>query len=201
MHRQELPPLGAAIAQTNNNDAETARRNTVEPGAPRGSTSEEGPPGTAGRRMLIDRRSVDVAAEAERVFAQVERLGGRSGWPVANVLWRLRGMIDRLVGGIGMRLGRRDPEHLRVGDAVDFWRVEALDRPRLLRLRAQMRVPGFAWLEYQVDARETGSRLTQTAYFLPRGLAGYSYWYLLLPIHAPIFRGTVRALARRSSSA
>ena len=100
-----------------------------------------------------------------------------------------------------MRLGRRDNERLRVGDALDFWRVEALDRPRLLRLRAEMRVPGRAWLQYEVEPASLGSRLTQTAYFDPSGLAGYAYWYLLLPVHDPIFRVTVRVLARRASAA
>jgi hypothetical protein len=156
---------------------------------------------TADGRMLRDRQSLEIAAPPERVFAEVERVGGSGGWPVANVLWRLRGHIDRIVGGVGMRLGRRDTERLRVGDALDFWRVEALDRPRLLRLRAEMRVPGRAWLQFEVEPTSVGSRLTQTAYFHPSGPAGYAYWYLLLPVHDPIFRFTVRALARRATTA
>ena len=150
--------------------------------------------------MLSDRRFRGIPAAADRVFAEVERLGGSAGWPAANLLWRLRGLIDRLVGGIGMRFGRRDQTRLRVGDAVDFWRVEALDRPRLLRLRAEMRVPGQAWLRYEVETTDEGSRLIQTAYFVPHGLPGYAYWYLLLPIHGPIFRAMVRVLARRAQS-
>ena len=155
----------------------------------------------ADRRMLRDRHSLEVTAPPERVFAEVERVGGSAGWPAANVLWRTRGLIDRIVGGVGMRLGRRSTERLRVGDTLDFWRVEALDRPRLLRLRAEMRVPGRAWLQFEVEPTSVGSRLTQTAYFLPSGPAGYAYWYLLLPIHYPIFSLTVRALARRATTA
>jgi len=102
------------------------------------------------------------------------------------------------VGGVGMRLGRRDPEHLRTGDALDFWRVEVIRRPEVLRLRAEMRVPGRAWLQYEVLPDGHGSRLVQSAFFEPKGVAGLAYWYLLYPAHAVIFRGTVRALARRS---
>jgi hypothetical protein len=97
-----------------------------------------------------------------------------------------------------MRGRGRDPEPLRVGDALDFWRVEALERPRLLRLRAEMRLPGRAWLQFAVETTVTGSRLIQTASFEPHGIAGYLYWYLLLPVHLPIFRGMVRALAARA---
>src|SRR3990172_5485854 len=167
-------------------------RESIDPPSPEAAA--------AGRRLLIDRRSLGIPADSERVFAEVERLGGNAGWPAANYLWRLRGLIDRLVGGIGMRFGRRDQARLRVGDAVDFWRVEALERPRLLRLRADMRVPGRAWLQYEVESTPEGSRLTQTAYFIPHGLAGYAYWYPLLPIHGMIFRAMVRVLAERASA-
>ena len=147
--------------------------------------------------MIVERRERLVAAPPERVFAGVERLGGEAGWPYANVLWRIRGLADRLVGGVGMRLGRRDRDHLRVGDALDFWRVEEVRRPTLLRLRAEMKVPGRAWLQYEVTAIEGGSRLVQTAFFEPKGLPGLAYWYALYPVHGLIFRGTVRVLAQR----
>ena len=150
--------------------------------------------------MLIDRRAAEIEAPPERVFAVIERVGGAAGWPAGNVFWRIRGVIDRLVGGVGMRLGRRDQERLRVGDALDFWRVEVVDRPRTLRLRAEMRVPGLAWLQYEVEPTETGSRLLQTAFFDPHGPAGYAYWYLLLPVHVPIFIQTVRVLSRRAAA-
>jgi hypothetical protein len=154
-------------------------------------TSQEG--------MIVERRLQPIAAAPDRVFAEIERVGGDAGWPYANILWRLRGIADRVVGGVGMRLGRRDPARLRVGDALDFWRVEAIDRPRLLRLRAEMKVPGRAWLQYEVVPADGGSRLVQTAFFEPKGLPGLAYWYLLYPVHGLIFRGTVRAIAARAS--
>jgi hypothetical protein len=149
--------------------------------------------------MLMDRRQQTVAASPERVFAEVERVGGASGWPYANPLWRLRGAVDRSIGGIGMRLGRRSPVHLRVGDALDFWRVEEIRRPSLLRLRAEMKVPGRAWLQYQVIPTSEGTRLVQTALFEPKGLPGLAYWYGLYPIHRLIFWGIVKALAERAA--
>ena len=148
--------------------------------------------------MIVERRERAIAASPEVVFREIERVGGRGGWPYANVLWRLRGLMDRIVGGVGMRLGRRDPDKLRVGDALDFWRVEEVRRPGLLRLRAEMRVPGRAWLQYEVTPTAGGSRLVQTAFFEPKGVPGLVYWYLLYPVHGLIFRGTVRVLADRA---
>ncbi len=148
--------------------------------------------------MLIDRQRIRVQAAAERVYAEVTRLGGEAGWPTGRVLWRVRGLLDRIVGGPGMRLGRRDPLRVRIGDAVDFWRVEEVRPERLLRLRAEMRVPGRAWLQYEIEPTDDGCRLVQTALFEPRGLSGRLYWYLLLPVHLLIFRGTIRELARRA---
>lgn len=148
--------------------------------------------------MIIERRRRLVPVPPDRLFAEIEQLGGRAGWPYGNLLWRIRGVLDRLVGGVGMRLGRRSPTELRVGDALDFWRVEAVERPTLLRLRAEMRVPGRAWLQYDVTETARGSRLEQTAFFEPKGLPGLAYWYLLYPIHGLIFRGMVRRLARRA---
>jgi uncharacterized protein YbjT (DUF2867 family) len=162
---------------------------------------EELPTMTSHEGMIIERRHHTVAVSADRLFAEVEQLGGRAGWPYGNVLWRIRGFLDRLVGGVGMRLGRRSPTQLRVGDALDFWRVEAVERPTLLRLRAEMRVPGRAWLQYEVTETPRGSRLEQTAFFEPKGLPGLAYWYLLYPIHGLIFRGTVRRLAARALAA
>jgi uncharacterized protein YbjT (DUF2867 family) len=151
--------------------------------------------------MIVDRQRRSVRAAAAVTFAEVERLGGTAGWPYANPLWRIRGLMDRAVGGPGMRLGRRDPDHVRVGDAVDFWRVEAVRRPELLRLRAEMKVPGRAWLQYEVSGDGDHSRVVQTAFFEPRGLSGLLYWYVLLPAHLFIFRGSVRRLVRRAERA
>jgi uncharacterized protein YbjT (DUF2867 family) len=153
---------------------------------------------TSTEGMIVERRQRAVAASPDAVFAEIERVGGRGGWPYANVLWRVRGLIDRAVGGVGMRLRRRDPGNLRVGDALDFWRVEEVHRPTLLRLRAEMKVPGRAWLQYEVTPAEGGSRLVQTAFFEPKGLPGLAYWYVLYPVHGLIFRGTVRVLAERA---
>jgi uncharacterized protein YbjT (DUF2867 family) len=148
--------------------------------------------------MMLDRQRRRVRASAHQTFAQVERLGGGAGWPYGNALWRLRGLMDRIAGGPGMRLGRRDPDHVRVGDAVDFWRVEEVRPDELLRLRAEMRVPGRAWLQYEITDDPAGCRLVQTAFFEPRGLSGRLYWYLLLPAHLLIFRGSIRELVRRA---
>jgi hypothetical protein len=151
--------------------------------------------------MGIDGQRRRVRAPAQQTFAQVERLGGTAGWPFGNPLWRIRGLLDRVVGGPGMRLGRRDPVHVRVGDAVDFWRVEEVRPDELLRLRAEMRVPGRAWLQYQVIDDPVGSLLVQTAFFEPRGISGRLYWYLLLPAHLFIFRGSIREVVRRAERA
>jgi len=149
--------------------------------------------------MIIDRRARHVAASPDQTFAAVGQIGGTWGWPYANFLWRARGLSDRLVGGVGMRLGRRDANRLRVGDALDFWRVEEIAPGRLIRLRGELKVPGRAWLEYQVIPEREGSRLTQTAYFEPKGLPGLAYWYLLYPVHVAIFRGMLRVLSKRAT--
>jgi uncharacterized protein YbjT (DUF2867 family) len=155
---------------------------------------------TTGEGMIVERRQLSVAASPDRVFAEIERMGGDARWPYANPLWRLRGLLDRVVGGVGMRLGRRDPERLRLGDALDFWRVEDIRRPTLLRLRAEMKLPGRAWLQYDVVPDGPYCRITQTAFFEPKGLPGLAYWYGLYPVHRLIFRGTIRALSERSIS-
>jgi len=143
----------------------------------------------------VDSRAVEVDASPAQAFAPVARIGGTSGWYYANALWRLRGLIDLLAGGIGLRRGRRHPEQLRPGDALDFWRVEAVEPNRLLRLHAEMRLPGRAWLQFEVS----GDRpvvLRQTATFDPVGLFGLLYWYSLYPVHAMMFRGMLSAIAR-----
>lgn len=149
--------------------------------------------------MILERRQCVVAAPAEAVFRSFSQLGGATGWLYFDWAWQLRGALDRLLGGVGLRRGRRDPHEVRVGDAVDFWRVEAVEPGRLLRLRAEMKVPGRAWLEFLAEPRSPGQTvLSQTAFFAPRGLAGFLYWHLLYPIHSLIFSGMIRALARRA---
>jgi hypothetical protein len=113
----------------------------------------------------------------------------------------VRGAMDRLVGGVGLRRGRRDPVDLRPGDAVDFWRVEAAEPGRRLLLRAEMKVPGRAWLQFEMTPHSVGqTRLSQTAFFAPKGLSGLAYWYLLYPIHRVIFSGMIRKVAERAAA-
>lgn len=148
---------------------------------------------------IVDSRSLSVAATPEQAFAPIRRIGGANGWYGANALWRSRGALDLLVGGIGLRRGRRDPDTLHAGDALDFWRVEACEPDRLLRLQAEMKLPGRAWLQFEVRPLADGrSEVRQTAIFDPRGLPGLAYWYLLYPLHAWIFRGMLREIGRRA---
>jgi uncharacterized protein YbjT (DUF2867 family) len=149
--------------------------------------------------MFLDRRRVETEADCDALFRVFAGLGGRRGWLVGDAIWRLRGALDRLVGGVGLRRGRRDPDSLRVGDAVDFWRTEAVDPPRLLRLRAEMKLPGRAWLQFETAPREGGGAvLTLSALFAPRGAAGLLYWYALAPAHELIFSRLARRIAERA---
>jgi hypothetical protein len=151
---------------------------------------------------IFERRTRTVQASAEAVYAAFTGLGGKRGWPYADFLWRMRGAFDRLVGGVGMRRGRRHPDELRPGDALDFWRVESVEPGRGLRLRAEMRVPGRAGLVFEVlpDGPDQ-ARLIQTAVFEPRGLLGVLYWYALYPAHKVVFSGMVEAIGRRAEAA
>ncbi|MDQ6859412.1 MAG: SDR family oxidoreductase [Chloroflexota bacterium] len=152
-----------------------------------------------GLRLVYSRtRTVPVSPDA--AFAPIRRIGGTTGWYWGNWLWRLRGFVDLVVGGVGLRRGRRDPEHLCVGDSLDFWRVDQFDDGSHLRLMAEMRMPGRAWLEFEVTPGPNGgSTIGQTALFDPRGVDGLAYWYLLYPIHHLIFDRMLNALAARAS--
>ncbi len=145
---------------------------------------------------LVDARHLAVAATPAAAFRPISRIGGTTGWYHANILWRFRGWVDLVFGGIGLRRGRRDPERLYPGDTVDYWRVEAMEPNRLLRLSAEMRVPGRAWLQFEVEAKDGGSIIHQTAIFDPGGLFGQVYWYALWPVHQYVFGGMLRALGR-----
>ncbi len=147
--------------------------------------------------MLIDRRERKTNASPAQVAAVYSSLGGKRGWLYGDFLWRLRGTLDSLVGGIGTRRGRRSATDLRVGDAVDFWRVERYRPPSLLRLRAEMKLPGIAWLQFESAANDAGgTTLRQTAFFEPRGLFGQAYWVFALPFHAFIFRNMATRIVR-----
>jgi len=145
---------------------------------------------------LVDSRTRTVHVPPEQAFGPIRRIGGRTGWYYGNWLWSLRGFLDLLVGGIGVRRGRRDPNQLRVGDALDFWRVEVYQPPHRLLLQAEMKVPGRAWLEFTVSGDEQSSTIRQTAIFDPVGLFGLVYWYALYPLHQLIFAGMLRKIAR-----
>lgn len=147
----------------------------------------------------VDSRAATVPVPPERAFEPIRRIGGRRGWYYGDFLWRLRGFLDLLVGGVGVRRGRRDPDRLVPGDAVDFWRVEAVEEDRLLRLVAEMKLPGRAWLQFEVEGGEGGSTIRQTAIFDPVGLAGLLYWYGIYPLHSLVFGGMLRGIARAAS--
>lgn len=145
---------------------------------------------------IVDSASVRINLSPKAAFAAIRRIGGRTGWYFGNGLWRLRGWIDRLVGGPGMSRGRRDEDELRTGDVVDGWRVVAYEPGRRVRFQAEMKLPGRAWLEFEVVVEGAGARIWQTAAFDPHGLLGRAYWYALYPIHRVIFNGMLRAIAR-----
>ncbi|MGW3583446.1 SDR family oxidoreductase [Streptomyces rubiginosohelvolus] len=165
------------------------------PGAPSDPLPTD--PDWAGGSLYTDRRAHRTTASPEDLWQVVEGIGGDNGWYSFGIGWAVRGWLDRLVGGVGLRRGRRDASRLRLGDAVDFWRVEAIDRGSLLRLRAEMLLPGLAWLELRV-ARDRKGRtvLLQRALFAPRGLAGHVYWWSVSPFHAVVFGGMARNLTR-----
>lgn len=148
----------------------------------------------------VDSRATEVGAPPEDAFRPIRRIGGETGWYFADFVWRVRGALDLIAGGVGVRRGRRDSRELRVGDTLDFWRVEAVEPDRMLRLRAEMKLPGRAWLQFEVEPVEGdgGSTIRQTAIFDPRGLTGLAYWYGLYPFHTLIFRGMLRGIARRA---
>ncbi|MDX1623377.1 MAG: SDR family oxidoreductase [Gemmatimonadota bacterium] len=151
--------------------------------------------------MVLEERTRLVEAPPPAVFRAFSGLGGERGWPALRWAWTLRGVLDQLVGGPGLRRGRRDPGELDIGEALDFWRVEAVDPPRLLRLRAEMRLPGRAWLQWENEPGDgKNTLLRQTAVFAPRGLTGTLYWYALYPFHRPIFARLIRAIARKSET-
>lgn len=149
------------------------------------------------RNRLVDDRSIAVDVPPDRAFAAIRRIGGANGWYYGNWLWQLRGGLDVMVGGVGMRRGRRDPELLEVNDPLDWWNVEACEPTRLV-LAAEMKLPGRAWLEFQVSPAGEGATIRQTAVFDPKGLAGLAYWYAVWPLHEMVFRGMLRGIAREA---
>jgi len=185
-----LAGLEASNVETTWSDALSTSQGDVPPVT---LTTKEG--------MILEHRQRVVPASAAAVYKTLIGLGGKRGWFYMNWAWEIRGLIDRIIGGVGLRRGRRDPDELRVGDALDFWRVEAVEPGRLLRLRAEMKLPGKAWLEWKIIPREAEQTvLSQTAFFAPKGLMGWLYWYALYPIHGLIFSGLIDQIARRAAT-
>jgi uncharacterized protein YndB with AHSA1/START domain len=152
-------------------------------------------------QLLSDRREREVNAPADTVYSVIAAIGGANGWYFADGLWRLRGFMDKMIGGVGLRRGRRHPTQLLPGDALDFWRVESVEPGRKVVLRAEMKLPGRAWLEFTVEPLGAErSRMIQTARFYPRGLLGLGYWYGIYPVHIPVFVGMANAIRRRAEA-
>ncbi|MFJ2867810.1 SDR family oxidoreductase [Kitasatospora sp. NPDC087314] len=180
-------------------DADVATRwsSATLPGAPSDPLPTD--PDWAGGSLYQDIQERTVAASPAAVWRVIEGIGGDNGWYSFPLAWALRGWLDRAVGGVGLRRGRRDPARLRVGDSLDFWRVEEIEPGRLLRLRAEMRLPGLAWLELSVTPDgERGACYRQRALFHPHGLAGHAYWWAVAPFHTAVFGGMARNITERA---
>jgi len=190
-----------ALEREREGEVETSWRNAEVAGAPSDPLPSD--PDWAGHTVYVDRRERHTTAPAGELWRVIEGVGGENGWYSFPLAWAVRGWVDKLTGGVGLRRGRRDPDVLHVGDAVDFWRVEAIDRGRFLRLRAEMRVPGRAWLELAAlpDASEGGSEYRQRAVFFPKGLSGRLYWFAILPFHGVIFSGMANRITAEAEAA
>ncbi len=158
-----------------------------------------GDPHWAGGTVFHDERSIEIEQDPEAVWRAVCRIGGGQGWYAANFLWRIRGWLDQLVGGPGLRRGRRTPESIGFGEALDFWRVVGIQRNHHLRLQAEMKLPGEAFLSFDIQPGEGACRLVQTARFYPKGLLGLLYWWTVLPLHGIVFYGMLRGIRRAAS--
>jgi len=156
---------------------------------------------TSREGMNIEQRQTTVMASADQVYNAFSQLGGEKGWLFFDWAWSVRGALDRLFGGVGLRRGRRHPKNVRLGDAIDFWRVEAVEPGKFLRLRAEMKIPGRAWLQFEARSLDLDqTQLIQTAFYAPKGLFGFLYWYFLYPLHSLIFSGLIRELKNLAES-
>jgi uncharacterized protein YbjT (DUF2867 family) len=183
-----------AVQRVRDSAVSTRWASASVPGAPSDPLPTD--PDWAGGSLYVDERARHSTAGPEALWRVVEGIGGENGWYSFPLAWEVRGLLDRMVGGVGLRRGRRDPRRLYVGDALDFWRVEERDTGRLLRLRAEMRLPGLAWLEFHVEHDGDGAVLRQRATFAPRGLAGHVYWRGIAVFHGVVFGGMLRGLVR-----
>jgi uncharacterized protein YbjT (DUF2867 family) len=159
-----------------------------------------GDPEWAGGTLFTDAQEVETWAEPDALYRAFARIGGDVGYYVHNWAWRIRGVLDAVVGGVGLRRGRRHPTDVRLHDTIDFWRVAAIEPGEMLQLSAEMKLPGDAWLEWRVEERGDGTVLRQTAYFRPRGLTGRLYWYAMLPAHHLIFRSMAEAITKHAEA-
>ncbi len=188
--------INLALSRTTSNQVETRWSDATVITAPWQKAQSD--PDWAGEITHRDNREVLTDAPIDCVWRSIEQIGGETGWYGADFLWWARGMLDRIVGGVGLRRGRRDPKHLRVGDGLDFWRVEAIEKEKLLRLYAEMILPGKAWLEFRIENEDGKVRIIQEARFSPRGLGSQLYWYAVLPLHAFVFPTMLRNIVRSS---
>ena len=187
-----------ALERERAGEVETSWRNAQVLGAPSDPLPSD--PEWAGHTVYVDEREQRSTAPADDVWRVIEGVGGENGWYSFPLLWASRGWIDKLSGGVGLQRGRRDADELHVGDAVDFWRVEAIDRGRSLRLRAEMRVPGRAWLELATSDVDGGSDYRQRAVFFPKGLSGRLYWWAIVPFHDVIFSGMANRITAEAEA-
>jgi len=148
--------------------------------------------------MMIERRQALLDIEPEALFRAYTGIGGTRGWLYMDWAWALRGWLDKAVGGVGLRRGRRQPDEIHAGEALDFWRVEEVRQNRLLRMRAEMKLPGDGWFQFESERRDGKTLFTMAAVFRPRGLWGFIYWYLMWPFHKPLFDGLARRIASRA---
>jgi len=191
--------VSLALTRIKNLEVETRWSSAQTPG----THSEPLPtdPSWAGGSLYRDERKYLSNDSIDQVWERVEAIGGDSGYSTATWAWELRGLMDRMVGGVGLRRGRRDPLKLREGESLDFWRVEAIERPNLLRLRAEMKLPGLAWLEFRVEKTSQGKTLlTQRALYHPKGLFGHMYWWAVFPMHGIVFPSMAKKLAGPSAT-
>lgn len=187
-----------ALRREADGEVETSWQSATVPGAPSDPLPSD--PDWAGHTVFTDVRERRSATAPEAIWRVIEAIGGEQGWHSFPLAWAARGWIDRLVGGVGMRRGRRHPSRVNSGDVIDVWRVESVERGRMLRLRAEMRMPGRGWLEMSVEPDADGSVYRQRAVYFPRGLSGRLYWLVLLPFHGIIFNGMARSILHEAEA-
>jgi hypothetical protein len=192
--------INLALRSTREGIVSTRWSSAATPGAPSDPLPTD--PSWAGGSLYVDARNSVVHASPAALWRVIEGIGGETGWYSFPAAWAVRGLLDRLAGGVGLRRGRRDPRHLLMGDALDFWRVEVIEPGKLLRLRAEMKLPGLAWLELSVGKDYDGmTTYSQRAIFQPHGLAGHAYWRSISPFHGVVFGGMLKNITAAAERA